>query len=70
MADYRDFFAAEAKEHEKMHARWKATADKETSSTEKKYGVGCDIIEHVPPQDTHDVSATKIREQMKQEGKL
>ena len=39
MADYRDFYAAEAKEHEKMHARWKATADKETSSTEKKYSV-------------------------------
>ena len=39
MADYRDFFAAEAKEHEKMRARWKATADKETSSTDKKYSV-------------------------------
>lgn len=33
-------------------------------------GVGYDIIEHVPPQDIHDISATKIREQMKQEGKL
>jgi nicotinamide mononucleotide adenylyltransferase len=150
MADYRNFFATEAKEHEKIHARWKATADKETSSTEKKYsvffgrwqpwhaghrwlidqrlnegknvwiairdvkpddinpwtaeevldnvknelcdlfstgqviativpdiesinygrGVGYDIIEHVPPQDIHDVSATKIREQMKKDGKL
>ena len=144
MSDYRDFIAAEAKEHEKMRARWKATADKETSSTDKKYsvffgrwqpwhaghrwlidqrlnegknvwiairdvkpdninpwtaeevldnvknelwdlfskgkviativpdiesinygrGVGYDIIEHVPPQHIHNISATKIREQM------
>ena len=33
-------------------------------------GVGYDIIEHVPPQEIHDISATKIREQMKKEGKL
>lgn len=33
-------------------------------------GIGYDVIEHVPPQDIHDISATKIREQMKQEGKL
>jgi cytidyltransferase-like protein len=33
-------------------------------------GVGYDVIEHVPPADIHDISATKIREQMKQEGKL
>lgn len=33
-------------------------------------GVGYDIIEHVPPPEIHDISATKIREQMKQEGKL
>jgi cytidyltransferase-like protein len=33
-------------------------------------GVGYDIIEHVPPQDIHDISATKVREQMRQEGKL
>lgn len=32
--------------------------------------VGYDIIEHVPPQEVHDISATKIREQMKAEGKL
>jgi hypothetical protein len=29
-------------------------------------GVGYDIVEHVPPQDIHDISATKRREQMKQ----
>ena len=28
-------------------------------------GVGYDVIEHVPPQNIHDISATKIREQMK-----
>jgi nicotinamide mononucleotide adenylyltransferase len=28
-------------------------------------GVGYDIIEHIPPADIHDISATKIREQMK-----
>ena len=33
-------------------------------------GVGYDIIEHLPPEEIHDISATKIREQMKQEGKL
>lgn len=33
-------------------------------------GVGYDIIEHVPPQEIHDISATKVREQMKVEGKL
>lgn len=33
-------------------------------------GVGYDIIEHTPPQEIHDISATKIREQLKQEGKL
>jgi len=33
-------------------------------------GIGYDVIEHIPPQEIHDISATKIREQMKQEGKL
>ena len=33
-------------------------------------GVGYDIIERIPPQEIHDISATKIREQMKKEGKL
>jgi cytidyltransferase-like protein len=33
-------------------------------------GVGYDIIEHTPPQEIHDISATKVREQMRQEGKL
>lgn len=33
-------------------------------------GVGYDIIEHEPPTDVKEISATKIREQMKSEGKL
>jgi hypothetical protein len=33
-------------------------------------GIGYDVIEHLPPQDINDISATKIREQMRQEGKL
>jgi nicotinamide mononucleotide adenylyltransferase len=33
-------------------------------------GVGYDIIEHEPPQEIHDISATKIREEMKRSGKL
>ena len=39
-------------------------------SVEFGRGVGYDIIEHVPPQEVADISATKIREQMKLEGKL
>ena len=33
-------------------------------------GVGYDIIEYIPPTVIGDVSATKIREQMRKEGKL
>lgn len=33
-------------------------------------GIGYDVIEHVPPREIHDISATQIREQMKTEGKL
>jgi len=33
-------------------------------------GVGYDIIEHIPPQDVKEISATKIREQMRKDGKL
>jgi hypothetical protein len=28
------------------------------------------VIEHLPPDEIKNISATKIREQMKQEGKL
>ncbi len=33
-------------------------------------GVGYDVIEHIPPQEVSDISATKIREQLRNEGKL
>src|SRR5210317_990055 len=33
-------------------------------------GVGYDIIEHVPPQEIGEISATSIREQMRKDGKL
>jgi adenylylsulfate kinase len=39
-------------------------------SVEFGRGVGYDIIEHIPPSDISEISATKIREQLKKEGKL
>ncbi len=33
-------------------------------------GVGYDIIEHVPPKEMGDISATSIRNQMQKDGKL
>jgi cytidyltransferase-like protein len=39
-------------------------------SVEFGRGVGYDIIEHIPPTEIGEISATKIREQMKSEGKL
>ena len=39
-------------------------------SVEFGRGVGYDIIEHIPPTEVAEISATKIREQMKVEGKL
>jgi nicotinamide mononucleotide adenylyltransferase len=39
-------------------------------SVEFGRGVGYDIIEHIPPSAIGDISATKIREEMRKEGKL
>jgi len=33
-------------------------------------GVGYEILEHAPPENIHEISATKIREQMRKDGKL
>jgi cytidyltransferase-like protein len=33
-------------------------------------GVGYDVIEHVPPQEIGEISATSIREQMRKDGLL
>ena len=39
-------------------------------SVEFGRGVGYDIIEHIPPTNVAEISATKIREQMRKESKL
>ena len=39
-------------------------------SVEFGRGVGYDIIEHEPPTEIGEISATKIREEMRQNGKL
>ena len=33
-------------------------------------GVGYEVIEHIPPENIKEISATKIREQLRKEGKL
>jgi hypothetical protein len=33
-------------------------------------GVGYDIIEHIPPDDIKEISATKIRQELRNEGLL
>ena len=33
-------------------------------------GVGYEVIEHTPPEDIKEISATKIRKQLRDEGKL
>jgi len=39
-------------------------------SVEFGRGVGYSIVEHIPPTEVAEISATKIREQLKSEGKL
>jgi len=39
-------------------------------SVEFGRGVGYDIIEHIPPTEIAEVSATKVREQLRKDGKL
>jgi cytidyltransferase-like protein len=71
------FTADEVKENimehyifEMMDGKVKVMVIPDICSVEFGRGVGYDIIEHVPPQTIHDISATKIREQLKAEGKL
>ncbi len=40
------------------------------ASVEFGRGVGYDIIERIPPKEIGDISATKIREKLREEGKL
>jgi adenylylsulfate kinase len=39
-------------------------------SVEFGRGVGYDVIEHIPPSEIAEISATKIREEMKKNGEL
>ena len=55
---------------EYMDDRVKIMIIPDICSIEFGRGVGYDIIEHIPPTEVADISATKIREQMKAEGKL
>jgi cytidyltransferase-like protein len=71
------FTADEVKENimehyifEMMDGKVKVMIIPDICSVEFGRGVGYDIIEHIPPQAIHDISATKIREQLKAEGKL
>ena len=71
------FTADEVKENimehyifEMMDGKVKVMIIPDICSVQFGRGVGYDIIEHIPPQEIHDISATKIREQLKAEGKL
>lgn len=76
--DEKNPFTAEEVQRNIMNNLWKLIGEEKVKvmiipdieSVNFGRGVGYDIIEHVPPQDISDISATKIREQMKQEGKL
>lgn len=76
--DEKNPFTAEEVQRNIMNNLWKLIGEEKVKvmiipdieSVNFGRGVGYDIIEHVPPQDVADISATKIREQMKQEGKL
>lgn len=53
-----------------MEGRVKVMTIPDIESINFGRGVGYDIIEHIPPQEVGDISATKIREQLRNEGKL
>lgn len=53
-----------------MEGRVKVMTIPDIESINFGRGVGYDIIEHIPPQEVSDISATKIREQLRNEGKL
>ena len=50
--------------------RVKVTIVPDIESINYGRGVGYDIIEHVPPPSIEEVSATKIRAKMREDGKL
>jgi cytidyltransferase-like protein len=56
--------------NEVLEGKVKVMVIPDICSVEFGRGVGYDIIEHLPPLDIANISATKIREQLKSEGKL
>ena len=76
--DEKNPFSAQEVERNVMNHLWKLIGEErvkvmiipDIESVNFGRGVGYDIIEHIPPQEISDISATKIREQMKKEGKL
>jgi len=76
--DEKNPFTPQEVERNIMNELWKLIGDErvkvmiipDIESINFGRGVGYDIIEHIPPQEVGEISATKIREQMKQEGKL
>jgi nicotinamide mononucleotide adenylyltransferase len=53
-----------------LQGRVKVQILPDIASIEFGRGVGYDIIERIPPTEVAQISATKIREEMKKEGKL
>jgi nicotinamide mononucleotide adenylyltransferase len=53
-----------------VEGRVKVSIIPDICSVEFGRGVGYDIIEHIPPVDISNISATKVREQLRKEGKL
>ena len=76
--DEKNPFSAEEVERNILNELWKLVGEErvkvliipDIESVNFGRGVGYDIIEHIPPTEVSDISATKIREQMRQEGKL
>lgn len=76
--DEKNPFSAKEVERNILNELWKLVGEErvkviiipDIESVNFGRGVGYDIIEHIPPQEVGDISATKIREQMKNDGFL
>jgi FAD synthase len=70
--DAQEVFKTIANEYKELCAQGRVMVSiiPDICSIEFGRGVGYDIIEHIPPQEVSEISATKNREQLKQEGKL
>ena len=65
LANISDFYSSECES-----GRVKVMIIPDIESVNIGRGIGYDVIEHIPPQEIHDISATGIREQMRKDGKL